>query len=250
MSPVSLKRDVRRTAEPAGSAGPKGGPKGVGVSPGPAGLSLNSAETAPVPSTAGFSGFLKRAVDIVVSLIAIVLLAPVMILIAILVKLDTPGPVLFTSRRIGRNREPFMMLKFRTMVVDADSQRDDLRHLSEAPDGLFKIQNDPRLTRFGRYIRATSLDELPQLFQVLSGTMSLVGPRPLPPEEDALITSPGLRNEVRPGLTGPWQVAGSWRIPLSRMVDMDNRYLANWSMWLDLKMVGLTFMHVVRRKGV
>jgi lipopolysaccharide/colanic/teichoic acid biosynthesis glycosyltransferase len=173
-----------------------------------------------------------------------------MILIGILVKLDTPGPVFFTSRRIGRNREPFMMLKFRTMVLDADSQRDDLRHLSEAPDGLFKIQNDPRLTRFGRYIRATSLDELPQLFQVLSGTMSLVGPRPLPPEEDALITSPGLRNEVRPGLTGPWQVAGSWRIPLSQMVEMDNGYLANWSMWLDLKMVGLTFLHVVRRKGV
>ena len=178
---------------------------------------------------AGFSGFLKRAADIVVSLVAIVLLAPVMLLIAILVKLDTPGPVLFTSRRIGRNREPFMMLKFRTMVLDADSQRDDLRHLSEAPDGLFKIQNDPRLTRFGRYIRATSLDELPQLFQVLSGTMSLVGPRPLPPEEDALIASPGLRNEARPGLTGPWQVAGSWRIPVSQMVEMDNAYLANWS---------------------
>jgi len=173
-----------------------------------------------------------------------------MLLIALLVKLDTPGPVLFTSRRIGRNREPFMMLKFRTMVLDADSQRDDLRHLSEAPDGLFKIQNDPRLTRFGRYIRATSLDELPQLFQVLSGTMSLVGPRPLPPEEDALIASPGLRNEARPGLTGPWQVAGSWRIPVSQMVEMDNSYLTNWSIWLDLKMVGLTFLHVVRRNGV
>ena len=185
MSPVSLKRDVRRTVEPAGS-------KGVGVSPRPAGLSLEPAEAGPLASMAGFSGFLKRAADIVVSLVAIVLLAPVMLLIAILVKLDTPGPVLFTSRRIGRNREPFMMLKFRTMVLDADSQRDDLRHLSEAPDGLFKIQNDPRLTRFGRYIRATSLDELPQLFQVLSGTMSLVGPRPLPPEEDALIASPGL----------------------------------------------------------
>ena len=154
MSPVSLKRDVRRTAEPAGS-------KGVGVSPRPAGLSLEPAGATPVASTAGFSGFLKRAADILVSLVAIVLLAPVMLLIALLVKLDTPGPVLFTSRRIGRNREPFMMLKFRTMVLDADSQRDDLRHLSEAPDGLFKIQNDPRLTRFGRYIRATSLDELP-----------------------------------------------------------------------------------------
>lgn len=243
MSPVSLKRDVRRTAEPAGS-------KGVGVSPRPAGLSLEPTGATPVAFTAGFSGFLKRAVDILVSLVAIVLLAPVMLLIAVLVKLDTPGPVLFTARRIGRNREPFVMLKFRTMVLDADSQRDDLRHLSEAPDGLFKIQNDPRLTRFGRYIRATSLDELPQFFQVLSGTMSLVGPRPLPPEEDALIASPGLRNEARPGLTGPWQVAGSWRIPVSQMVEMDNAYLTNWSLWLDLKMVGMTFLHVVRRNGV
>jgi lipopolysaccharide/colanic/teichoic acid biosynthesis glycosyltransferase len=246
LSPVSLKRDVRHKAEPAGA----GRANGVGVPPGPAELSLKPAETATVASTAGLSAFLKRAADIVAALIAIVLLAPVMLVIAILVKLDTPGPVLFSSRRIGRNREPFRMLKFRTMVADADSQRDDLRHLSEAPDGLFKIQNDPRLTRFGRYIRATSLDELPQLFQVLWGTMSLVGPRPLPPEEDALIVSPGLRNEVRPGLTGPWQVAGSWRIPVAQMVEMDNAYLTNWSMWLDLKMVGLTFLHVVRRKGV
>ena len=246
MSPVSLKRDVTSTVEPVGQTRANG----VGVSQRPTGLSFESAETTPVASTVGFAGFLKRAVDIFVSLIAIVLLAPVMLVIAILVKLDTPGRVLFSSRRIGRNREPFMMLKFRTMVMDAESQRDDLRHLSEAPDGLFKIQNDPRLTRFGRYIRAASLDELPQLFQVLSGTMSLVGPRPLPPDEDALIVSPGLRNEVRPGLTGPWQVAGSWRVPLAQMVEMDNAYLANWSMWLDLKMVGLTFLHVVRRKGV
>jgi lipopolysaccharide/colanic/teichoic acid biosynthesis glycosyltransferase len=246
LSPVSLKRDVTSTAEPVGQTRANG----VGVSQSPTGLSFESAETTPVASTVGFSGFLKRAIDIVVSLIAIVLLAPVMLVIAILVKLDTPGRVLFSSRRIGRNREPFMMLKFRTMVMDAESQRDDLRHLSEAPDGLFKIQNDPRLTRFGRYIRATSLDELPQLFQVLSGTMSLVGPRPLPPDEDVLIVSPGLRNEVRPGLTGPWQVAGSWRVPVAQMVEMDNAYLANWSMWLDLKMIGLTFLHVVRRKGV
>lgn len=246
MSPVSLKRDVTSTAEPV----ERTRANGIGVSQRSNGLSFESAETTPVASTMGFSGFVKRVVDIVVSLIAIVLLAPVMLVIAILVKLDTPGPILFNSRRIGRNREPFMMLKFRTMVLDADSQREDLRHLSEAPDGLFKIQNDPRLTRFGRYIRTTSLDELPQLFQVLSGTMSLVGPRPLPPDEDELISSPGLRNEVRPGLTGPWQVAGSWRIPLAQMVEMDNAYLMNWSMWLDLKLVGLTFLHVIRRKGV
>jgi lipopolysaccharide/colanic/teichoic acid biosynthesis glycosyltransferase len=246
LSPVSLKRRVRETAESAGPARTNG----IGVSQRPTGLPFESVEAAPASFTSASARFIKRATDVVISLIAIVLLAPAMLLIAILVKLDTPGPVLFSSRRIGRNREPFMMLKFRTMVLDADSQRDDLRHLSEAPDGLFKIQNDPRLTRFGRYIRATSLDELPQLFQVLAGTMSLVGPRPLPPDEDALIVSPGLRNEARPGLTGPWQVAGSWRIPLAQMVEMDNEYLTNWSPWLDLKMVGRTFVHVVRRKGV
>ena len=137
MSPVSLKRDVSSTAEPAGSARANG----VGVSHGPGGLSVESAETTPVVTMSGVSGFLKRAVDIVVSLIAIVLLAPVMLVIAILVKLDTPGPVLFSSRRIGRNREPFMMLKFRTMVLDADSQRDHLRH--QCPTGSSRSRTTP-----------------------------------------------------------------------------------------------------------
>jgi lipopolysaccharide/colanic/teichoic acid biosynthesis glycosyltransferase len=142
------------------------------------------------------------------------------------------------------------MLKFRTMVADADTHRDELRHLSEAPDGLFKIQNDPRLTRSGRYLRSTSLDELPQLLQVLTGTMSLVGPRPLPPEEDALVEHDALRRQARPGLTGPWQLAGSWRVPLSVMVKMDDDYLVNWSLWLDVKMMWRTVRHVIRRRGV
>ena len=123
-------------------------------------------------------------------------------------------------------------------------------HLSEAPDGLFKMQNDPRLTRVGRHLRSMSLDELPQLFQVLTGTMSLVGPRPLPPEEDALVDGETVRLQARPGLTGPWQLAGSWRVPLSVMVKMDDDYLANWSLWLDLRMLGGTVRHVVRRRGV
>jgi lipopolysaccharide/colanic/teichoic acid biosynthesis glycosyltransferase len=201
-------------------------------------------------STRAFLGFSKRAVDIACSSVAILLLSPIFMLLALLVKLESPGPVFFRSRRIGRNGVPFRMLKFRTMVAGAELQRDGLRHLSEAPDGLFKIQDDPRLTRLGHFLRSTSLDELPQLFQVLSGTMSLVGPRPLPPDEDALIMRAGLRQQARPGLTGPWQVAGSWRVPLPEMLQMDNEYLSNWSLWLDVTIVGRTFIHMVRRKGV
>jgi lipopolysaccharide/colanic/teichoic acid biosynthesis glycosyltransferase len=196
-----------------------------------------------------FLGFAKRATDIVFSALAIVLLSPLFALVALMVKLDSRGPIVFRSRRIGQNGEAFDMLKFRTMVVDADLQRDDLRHLSQAPDGLFKIEDDPRLTRLGHWIRSTSLDEMPQLFQVLSGTMSLVGPRPLPPEEDALIEGADLRREARPGLTGPWQVAGSWRIPLAEMVEMDDEYLTNWSLWLDARIVGQTFLHVLQGRG-
>ncbi len=217
------------------------------LSEGPA---IESAEKTGGTALSGPAGFTKRAFDLGVALVALILLAPVMLLVTLLVKLDSRGPVLFRSRRIGRGGEPFGMLKFRTMVVDAETQRGDLLHLSEAPDGLFKMQNDPRLTRSGRYLRSTSLDELPQLFQVLTGTMSLVGPRPLPPEEDALVDPDTIRLQARPGLTGPWQLAGSWRVPLSVMVKMDDDYLANWSLWLDLRMIGGTVRHVVRRRGV
>jgi lipopolysaccharide/colanic/teichoic acid biosynthesis glycosyltransferase len=192
----------------------------------------------------------KRIFDLVVSTIVVMLAIPLMLAIAMLIKLDSPGPVFYRSRRIGRNSDPFEMLKFRAMVDGADGQRDDLRHLSDAPGGVFKIQNDPRLTRVGRLLRSTSLDELPQLFQVLTGTMSLVGPRPLPPEEDALVENAGRRTEARPGVTGPWQLAGSWRVPLHRMVNLDNEYLANRSTWLDVKMLARTVAYVLRRRGV
>ena len=170
------------------------------LSEGPA---IESAEKTGGTALSGPAGFTKRAFDLGVALVALILLAPVMLLVTLLVKLDSRGPVLFRSRRIGRGGEPFGMLKFRTMVVDAETQRGDLLHLSEAPDGLFKMQNDPRLTRSGRYLRSTSLDELPQLFQVLTGTMSLVGPRPLPPEEDALVDPDTIRLQARPGPHGP-----------------------------------------------
>jgi lipopolysaccharide/colanic/teichoic acid biosynthesis glycosyltransferase len=213
----------------------------------------NPGLVAPLPTvafTAEEFRFSKRIFDVVVSSLAIVLLAPFLLLIAILVKLDSPGPVLFRSARIRCGDERFLMLKFRTMVDGACEQQNILRHLSEAPDGLFKIPKDPRVTRVGRVLRALCLDELPQLFHVLTGTMSLVGPRPLPPEEDALLTAAGLRTHARPGITGPWQVAGSWRVPLSEMVELDNEYLANWSIWGDVKLIGRTAFHVARRAGV
>ena len=210
-------------------------------------------EGAPLPAVVNptsAAGISKRAVDFLVSAVMIVVLAIPMLLIAVLVKADSPGPILYRSRRIGRHGRPFDMLKFRTMVVDAHLRRQDLMHLTEAPDGLFKIQNDPRLTRLGRLLRVTSLDELPQILHVLTGTMSLVGPRPLPPDEDALIAGGGLRAEARPGVTGPWQVAGSWRIPLKEMIRMDDAYISNWSFGQDLKLMSRSVLHMLRRNGV
>ena len=193
----------------------------------------------------------KRGIDLLLASVALVLLAPVMLLIALLVKSDSRGPVLYRSPRTGRYGERFGMLKFRTMVVDADIQRPILLHRSESPDGiLFKMQHDPRLTRLGRLLRVSSLDELPQLFQVLTGTMSLVGPRPLPPEEDEMIRGSRFRRYARPGITGPWQVAGSWRVPLDEMVELDDEYLSTWSVSSDIALLARTVVHALRREGV
>jgi lipopolysaccharide/colanic/teichoic acid biosynthesis glycosyltransferase len=192
----------------------------------------------------------KRIVDLVGSLLLIALLAPFLLMIAILIRADSPGPVLFRQRRIGRDGTPFSMLKFRTMVDGADSHKPALLHLNEAGDGLFKINGDPRTTRIGRWLRATSLDELPQLVHVVTGRMSLVGPRPLVPEEDALITGDYRRRlSMRPGMTGVWQVAGASSIPIDQMVELDRGYVEQWSLWLDCKLLLQTASHVVLRRG-
>jgi lipopolysaccharide/colanic/teichoic acid biosynthesis glycosyltransferase len=193
----------------------------------------------------------KRAFDVVGSLLALVILAPVWALIAIMIKLDTPGPVLFRQPRVGRDGRIFAMLKFRTMMRDADQHKLQLLHLNEAGDGLFKIRDDPRVTRFGRFLRSTSLDELPQLLQVLTGQMSLVGPRPLVPEEDALIDGSYRRRlEMRPGMTGRWQVAGASRIPMSEMVVLDCDYVRDWSLLGDVRLLVGTVPPVVLRRGM
>jgi lipopolysaccharide/colanic/teichoic acid biosynthesis glycosyltransferase len=193
----------------------------------------------------------KRAIDLVGSLMLIVLLTPLWLMIAILIKADSPGPILFRQRRIGRGGRPFGMVKFRTMVDGADAHKPALLHLNEAAEGLFKIYDDPRVTRIGRWLRTTSLDELPQLLHVLSGKMSLVGPRPLVPEEDALIQGEHRRRlAMRPGMTGPWQVGGASSVPIHQMVELDGAYVEDWSLWLDAKLLAQTASHVIARRGL
>lgn len=191
----------------------------------------------------------KRGFDFAGALLLIVLLSPLLLAIAVLIKLDSPGKVLFRQRRIGRDGRAFTMLKFRTMVDGADAQKPALLHLNEAGDGLFKINADPRATRPGMWLRHTSLDELPQLFHVLTGRMSLVGPRPLIPEEDEQIRGGERRRlSMRPGMTGLWQVSGASSVPLKQLADLDCAYVDDWSFLLDVKLLLKTGAHVVLRR--
>jgi exopolysaccharide biosynthesis polyprenyl glycosylphosphotransferase len=192
----------------------------------------------------------KRAFDIIGSTALLALAAPLMLLIAAAVKLTSRGPVCFRQTRIGRNGHAFQMLKFRTMQADAEKLKDSLRGRNEQGGGLFKIADDPRVTSVGRILRRTSLDELTQLVNVLRGEMSLVGPRPLVPEEDRQIQGWHRRRlHLTPGMTGPWQVLGSARIPMREMVTIDYLYVANWSLWADTKILLRTVACVVARRG-
>jgi exopolysaccharide biosynthesis polyprenyl glycosylphosphotransferase len=193
----------------------------------------------------------KRALDLVGAGLGLLLLGPLLATVAIAIKLDSPGPVFFRQRRMGRDDVPFVMFKFRTMVDGADAQRSALAARNEAAGGLFKIKADPRITRVGSLLRRTSLDELPQLFNVLRGDMALVGPRPLVLNEDSMIEGwQRSRLEFPPGMTGPWQVYGSARIPLHEMVKIDYLYGANWSLWLDVKILLRTVSFVLGRRGL
>ena len=196
------------------------------------------------------SQLVKRAIDLILSTLALVVLAPLIAAIAIGIKLDSRGPVLFRQVRAGRRGNPFPMLKFRSMVDGADELKERLRHMNEA-EGMFKIANDPRITRVGRLIRRVHVDELPQLINVLRGDMSLVGPRPLPLDEDKAIRGwYRERLEVPPGISGYWQVLGASRIPLEEMVKLDYLYIANWSVWGDLKLMLRTVLVVFKRRGM
>jgi exopolysaccharide biosynthesis polyprenyl glycosylphosphotransferase len=197
------------------------------------------------------SAAVKRAFDLVGASLGLLAISPLMIAFAVAIKLDSPGPVFFRQLRVGRHGRRFYMLKFRTMVPEADVMKDALRHRNEALEGLFKIAADPRVTRVGRLLRRTALDELPQLFNVVAGEMSLVGPRPLVIEEDQKIEGWHRRRlELMPGMTGPWQILGPSRVPLKEMVTLDYLYVANWSLWTDVKILLRTVPHVLGRRGL
>ena len=193
---------------------------------------------------------MKRTFDIALAGVVLVVLAPVFAVVAALIKLTSRGPVFFRQQRVGRDGRLFEMLKFRTMVRDADRMKGELEQRNEA-EGLFKIADDPRVTRVGRMLRRTSLDELPQLINVLRGEMSLVGPRPLVLEDDQRVEGWYRRRlHLTPGMTGRWQVLGSARIPLAEMVKLDYLYVANWSLWGDIKILLRTVGFVLARRGL
>jgi exopolysaccharide biosynthesis polyprenyl glycosylphosphotransferase len=194
----------------------------------------------------------KRLLDVIGSASLIALFSPLMIATAVAIKIESRGPVFFRQRRAGRDNTSFELIKFRSMYVDAEQRKDELAELNEADDGvMFKIRKDPRVTRVGGFIRRFSLDEMPQLFNVLKGEMSLVGPRPLIfPETAALEENWHLRRlELRPGLTGPWQVYGRSQSPFQEMVRFDYQYVAGWSLARDIEILLATLPAVVSGRG-
>jgi exopolysaccharide biosynthesis polyprenyl glycosylphosphotransferase len=194
----------------------------------------------------------KRSLDLVGSLLLIGVFSPLLIATALAIKLESRGPIFFRQPRAGRRRTSFQLIKFRSMYVDAEKRKQEYEELNEAGDGvMFKIRDDPRVTRVGRFIRRFSLDELPQLFNVVKGEMSLVGPRPLIfPETDALDKEWHLRRlELRPGLTGPWQIYGRSQSPFQEMVRFDYQYVAGWSLARDIEILFATLPAVVSGRG-
>jgi lipopolysaccharide/colanic/teichoic acid biosynthesis glycosyltransferase len=198
---------------------------------------------------------MKRSIDAFGAMVGLVLVGPVMILIAVAIRLESKGPVLFHQERLGLGGVPFWMTKFRTMVSDAEQRIGELEHLNESSGGvLFKLKQDPRTTPFGRFLRRTSLDELPQLFNILAGHMSLVGPRPLPLRDSNLLREQDERGfaerlTVLPGLTGPWQVGGRSQVGAEHMLRLDLDYVANWSPWLDLRIIAKTCVVLLLGRG-
>ena len=193
---------------------------------------------------------IKRGLDLIITIPTLLILSPLILIIAIVIKLDSPGPIFFIQERIGRNGKPFLTYKFRTMVVEAEALREQLTAFNEADGPLFKMRNDPRTTRVGRYLRRFSLDELPQTINVLRGEMSLVGPRPALPQEVAAY-EPWHRKrlEASPGLTGLWQVSGRSDLGFEEMMLLDIYYVENWTPVLDLSILFRTLPKVLWGSG-
>jgi len=205
-----------------------------------------------VPSLRARQLLIKRVIDLIISAAGLVLLAPVVGLVALAIKLDSPGPIFFSQRRVGLGGKPFRMLKFRTMRMGADAEKAELAHLNHTGDPrLFKIPNDPRVTRVGAWLRRWSIDELPQVWNVFLGGMSLVGPRPFFESDlDAYLDHHFVRLGAKPGITGLWQVNGrSSVVDFEEVVRLDREYVERWSLWLDLKILVQTLPAVLRRTG-
>lgn len=200
-------------------------------------------------SAAGYA--LKRSLDIVFSGLVLLLLAPVLVLIAIAIQLDSPGPVFYVSDRVGRNGRTFRCFKFRTMVREAERLQRRMLHLNERDSVLFKVANDPRVTRVGRVLRKYSLDELPQFFNVLRGEMSVVGPRPPVAQEVREYTMSHLRRlSVLPGITGLWQTQARHDPSFESYVSLDLAYIEHWSVGLDLKIIARTVGVLLSGTGI
>ncbi|WP_455568780.1 sugar transferase [Streptomyces fradiae] len=202
------------------------------------------------PLGGGGQTALKTAVDRCGAALGLLALSPLLLLLVLLIRLDSPGPAFYRQVRVGRDRETFTMWKFRSMVTDADVRKDDLAARNECDGLMFKMRRDPRVTRVGRFLRRTSLDELPQLLNVLRGDMSLVGPRPPLPEEVAAYDATALRRlRVKPGMTGLWQVSGRSDLSWDETIQLDLHYVDNWSFSSDLDVMSRTLRAVVDGRG-
>jgi exopolysaccharide biosynthesis polyprenyl glycosylphosphotransferase len=199
----------------------------------------------------GWPGVLKRAIDVLASISLLILLFPLLLVVGAVIKLTSPGPIFFRQERVGLNKRRFFILKFRTMVNGAERMMTELEGLNEASGPVFKIKNDPRITLVGTFLRRASIDELPQLVNVLRGDMSLVGPRPLPLRDYEGFNQDWQRRRftVRPGITCLWQIHGRGSIPFDRWMELDIQYLNDWSLWLDIKILARTIPAVLRGTG-
>jgi exopolysaccharide biosynthesis polyprenyl glycosylphosphotransferase len=198
----------------------------------------------------GWRAFAKRAFDIAGASFGLVLTSPILLIAGLAIVVDSRGPILFRQTRVGKNHVPFTLLKLRSMVADAESRLAELKEHNEADGPLFKMRLDPRVTRVGRFLRATSIDELPQLWNVLRGDMSLVGPRPAPPSEaEHWDEELAQRLRVKPGITGMWQVSGRSESNFADYTRLDLYYVDNWSLATDLALLAKTLPVVLSRRG-
>ncbi len=197
-----------------------------------------------------FQLVLKRVADLLLAIIGIIIISPMLIAIALLVRFSSPGPIIYKSLRVGKDYQPIHMYKFRTMVQDADQQWSRIRKEMNLQGGLFKLKNDTRVTPLGKFLRKYSLDEFPQLFNVVKGEMSLVGPRPFVPKESKSFEYPYTsRFSIIPGMTGPWQVSGRSDLTFDQLCNLELNYVQRWSLWTDIVILFKTVPCVLLKKG-